>query len=473
MKKILIIADGILAKHFLQRVMDIGLGENSYYIVTYDDRTLPDKESENCKFFDFDPTSFEKLSLLLVEDFYEVMIIVSSKIDAVGSYENIRKIKKDIQIVMVDRWGLEYEDRRLYLLDSREVLASRFADYLPDMPVIAQNVGLGKGEIMEIRVPIGSSFVYRHLASIEQNNWRIAAIYRANKLILPRDSLMILPNDVMLSIGDPNVLKSVFSSVKQEIGQFPLPFGQVIYCHIDMLVMDENRIEMLLNDAMLLHSKINSKRLHIKVINPTYSKMYEKIKSYANSKYISVDIDFYEQDTQRSIKKDAKVLNIGLVVVDYDFFKKYKSTLFEIKKPVFKMGVWGFLELKDAVVLSSDNDDIEKESSVIFDFSIQLDLSIKLYDFNPEIVDDEENDLVEHFENLSKLFSKKVEVIKPKSNPIIKLRHEKNILQFVPFSEKVVNSNIFSIFSTDMEKLYFKLAQSYQLFIPVVAEEQE
>lgn len=41
MKKILIIADGILAKQFLEKVMETEAGENSYTIVTYKEETLP------------------------------------------------------------------------------------------------------------------------------------------------------------------------------------------------------------------------------------------------------------------------------------------------------------------------------------------------------------------------------------------------------------------------------------------------
>ena len=32
-----------------------------------------------------------------------------------------------------------------------------------------------------------------------------------------------------------------------------------------------------INDSLLLHSKLNSNKLHIKVINPTYSKLFEKV----------------------------------------------------------------------------------------------------------------------------------------------------------------------------------------------------
>ena len=470
MKKILILADGILAKYFLERVISSQDGDNQYSVITYKEKTMPDSKPENFKFYNFDPTSYEKLSLVLNESFYQIMIIVSTKIDAIASYKNIRKRNKDIQIVMVDRWGLKFDEKRIYLLDSREVLASRIVDYLPDMPVIAQNVGLGKGEIMEIRVPIGSSYAYKHLRNIVQREWRIAAIYRVNELILPRDSLMIQPNDELLCIGNPNVIKSVYKSVRVEVGQFPHPFGKVIYCLIDMLTMSEGKIKTILNDAMLLHSKINSKRMFVRVINPTLSKAFEKIKSY-ESEYINVDIDYYETDISKIILKDAKNMDIGLIVVCNNFFSKNTKLLFEIRKPIFKIGSWGFSKLKESVVLSDNSEDIEQESSVIFDLSSQLDLKIKLYNFHPDKKEGE-NELSEHFENLSKIFNKEVDIIESKTNPLIKLRKKRDILQFVPFSKKVKNSNIFSIFSTDMEKLYFKLSDCYQIFIPVTVEEQ-
>ncbi len=467
MKKILILADGILAKYFLERVVDSQYGENLYSVVYYKDSTLPKNKPENFTFYDFDPTSYDKLAQVLGEEYYQVMIIASKKIDAIASYENIRKIDKEIQIVLLDRWGIKYDDKRLYLLDSREALASRFIDYLPDVAVIAQNVGLGKGEIMEIRIPSGSSYSYRHLGNIEQSKWKIAGIYRANSLILPRDSLMILPNDVLLAVGEPHVLRSVYNSAKKEIGQFPYPFGKVIYCFIDMLNMSENDINTILNDAMLLHTKINSKKILIKVINPTGTKLFDKIKSY-NSKNIDVEIDYYSNNTKEILKNDVIGKDIGLVVVMQDFFALHVKSLFELRKPIFKIGIWGFADLKEAVILSNNSEDIEKESSVIFDFSTQLDLKIKLYNFYPDGVD-EEDGLSEHFKSLGKIFNKKVEIIDSQKNPLIKLRNKKDILQFVPFSIKVANQNILSIFSTDMEKLYFKLASNYQVFIPVTA----
>jgi hypothetical protein len=464
MKKILIIADGILAKHFLERVMNTDISDNLYEVITYREKTLPEKRAENFTFFNFDPTSFEKLYPILNRDYFQIMIITSKKIDATITYQNIRSVNKEIQIVMMDRWDLEYNDSRLVQLSSRNVLSSRFVDYLPNVPVIAQNVGLGAGEIMEIRVPIGSSYVYRHIASIQQKKWKISAIYRANSLILPRPTLMIQPNDVLLTVGDPNVLQSVYRSIKRELGQFPSPFGNSIYCLVDMLKMKPKEVDKVVNDALLLHAKINSMKLHIKVINPTYSQAFEKIKSY-NNKHINVTIDYYNTSATKVMREDLKDTDIGLIVVTNEFFVHHTGVLFQTRIPIFKIGAWGFSNLKDGVVLSSNGEDIEKESSVIFDLSTQLDLDIKLYNFNPDGLH-ERNSLVEHFDNLSKLFGKKVTIISENKNPLLKLRNRDDVLQFVPFNSKILDSNLFSIFSTDMEKLYFKLSNSYQLFIP-------
>ncbi len=444
--------------------MNTDTSDNLYEVVTYRDKTIPEKKAENFTFFDFDPTSFQKLAPLLTRDYFQIMIIVSKKIDATSTYENIRTLNKEIQIVILDRWDLEFHDPRLVLLNSRNVLSSRFVDYLPNVPVVAQNVGLGAGEIMEIRVPIGSSYVYRHIASIQQKKWKISAIYRANSLILPRPTLMIQPNDVLLTVGDPNVLQSVYRSIKRELGQFPSPFGNSIYCLVDMLKMTSKEVDKVVNDALLLHAKINSMRLHIKVINPTYSNSFEKIKSYHN-KYINVTVDYYNTSATKVMKEDLKDSDIGLIVVTNQFFMKHTGTLFQTRIPIFKIGAWGFSNIKEGVVLSSNGEDIEKESSVIFDLSTQLDLDIKLYNFNPDGLN-ERTSLIEHFDNLSKLFGKDVEIISENKNPLLKLRNRDDVLQFIPFNSKILESNILSVFSTDMEKLYFKLSNSYQLFIP-------
>lgn len=466
MKKILLIVDGILAKHFLERVVAHKDSENQYTVIYYRKKSLPDgAKPENFTYLEFDPTSYSKLSVIMNRDYFQVMILVSKQIDAMSSYENVRRMNPGVQIVMMDRWGTKIDDENLQLIDSREVLASRFADYLPDMPVIAQNVGLGAGEIMEIQVPIGSSYVYRHIASIQQKKWRIVALYRNNALILARPTLMIQPNDILLTIGDPNVLNNVFLSVKQELGRFPSPFGSNIYCFLDMLEMSEDRMEMILNDAMMLHSKINSKRLHVKIINPSHNKIFTKTKNLNNS-HISVHIDYFNTSVEKILVGDVAHYDVGLLVTDTKYFNKHKALFYRAKVPVFKIGKGGFSNLKTGAILASDSEEIEKGSSVILDCCTQLDLEVSLYHYNPN-ANEQKSSLVEHFENLSRIFGKEVEIIQDnEKNPLIKLQKQYSLLQFVPFHRKIIDSRFAAFFSTDLERLPHRLDDCYQLFIP-------
>ncbi|MFW5619519.1 MAG: TrkA C-terminal domain-containing protein, partial [Campylobacter hyointestinalis] len=264
MKNILIIADGILANHFLERLFNSRNNSlHNYTIITYNDETLPQNRAnfENFNFLIFDPTSFSKLRLHIKSEFEKIMIIMEKELDARSVYENLKKINQKVEIDIMDFWGLEDKlnnDYLLRLIDVRKILSSRFMDFLPDVPVIADNIGLGIGEIMEVKVPNGSSYAYRHIGNIRKKKWKIAMIYRHQNYIIAMPDTIILPNDVLLIVGEPRVLESVFRAVKKEPGQFPSPFGNNIYLSLDMKNMSESAIFALINDSLLIHSKLNN-----------------------------------------------------------------------------------------------------------------------------------------------------------------------------------------------------------------------
>ncbi|MDR3345822.1 MAG: potassium transporter TrkA [Campylobacteraceae bacterium] len=466
MKKILIIADGILAKHFLERVVSVSNDSNEYTIVHYKNKTLPDIVfSENFKIHSFDPTSLEKMMPVMKEDFYQVMIALKKKVDAEGAYKNVRQFNKKIPIYLIDRWGFDFDDKYLTIIESREVVALRFADFLPNTPVIAQNVGLAMGEVMDVQVPVGSSYVYRHIGGIEQKKWHIAAVYRNNMLLLPKPTLMIQPNDSLLIVGAPEILQNVYKSIKQELGQFPLPFGSNIYCFVDMKVMSEGRINRLILTAKSLHERLNSKKLYIKVINPTYSQIFTDIKTFSSDD-IDVTIDFYGGASDTIYKKDVERLNIGLCVTDKQFFKSNMKMLFDCQTPIFKNGSAKFEKIKRGVILGGSIDDAEKNSSAVFDISTQLGLQVQLYDFDP---DKERSAIIEHFENIAKLYEKKIDIAKiSEKNPILEFRKSNDILQFIPFYSSFFKSKIFSLLSEDLNQVHFLLEDKYQLFLPIL-----
>ena len=293
-KKILIISDSDVGSHFIQRVSEAHSSENIYYVVELKAKQYTDINPSRFKFHEFDPTSLYKLSNLLKMEFVQVFIAMDSQTDVENTIKNIRVIKKQLRIIVLNQWKLQNEDPNVVLVNSNELLSSRLLDYMPNVPVIAQNVGIGEGEIMEVMVPFGSSFVYRHIGVIEQKNWRIVAIYRNRKLVMPSRRRMIQPNDLLLLVGEPAVLKSVYRAIKRELGQFPEPFGSNLYLYIDMNIVNHSTIEEFVRRAVYVYRKFNH-NLIIKIVNPNDFYILQHIKDLSNGNVI-VDIEYDSND---------------------------------------------------------------------------------------------------------------------------------------------------------------------------------
>ncbi len=466
MKKILIISDGDVGKHFIQRIVETYTSENIYYVVETKQNSYENVNPARFKFYEFDPTSLYKLSNLLKMEFVQVFISMDNLIDVENTIKNIRTIKKQLRVIVLNKWEKENEDPNVVFVNSKEILASRLLDYLPNVPVIAQNVGIGEGEIMEVLVPFGSSFVYRHIGVIEQKNWRIVAIYRNRKLVMTSRRTMIQPNDLLVLIGDPAVLRSVYRVIKRELGQFPEPFGSNLYLYIDMDIVKKESIAGLVQRAIYVREKFNH-NLIIKVLNPSDIDTLRDIKD-CSSENIKVDIKYDDNDFRTTFLNDIKNYHIGLVIVSKEMFSDYnlRTLFYEADTPILKLSNKDFSTLKDVSLILSDNRDLEKISSTIFDISEQMGFNIELYNYMNEHQDEKEQ-VIEHYYNLSTIFSKSIKVIKNHENPIRTLKKKDNFIQILPFTDKLKNRKVYSLFSTDSEKLYHKLDEYHQIFIPI------
>jgi len=466
MKKILIISDGNVGEHFIQRAIETYTSENIYYIVQTKEKRFENVNPARFKFYEFDPTSLYKIANLLKMEFVQVFIAMDSVIDVENTIKNIRTIKKQLRVIVLNQWNMQNEDPNVVLINSNEILASRLLDYLPNVPVIAQNVGIGEGEIMEVLVPFGSSFVYRHIGVIEQKNWRIVAIYRNRKLVMPSRRRMIQPNDLLVLVGEPTVLKSVYRAIKRELGQFPEPFGSNLYLYIDMNIVNHSTIEELVRRAVFVHKKFKHD-LIIKIVNPSNIEILEYIKEYRDINVL-VDIDYDSVNLEREFHSDIKYHHIGLVIVSKEMFASFKvrTTLYEAHVPVLKISDRPFSSVKDAALILSDNRDFEKVSATIFDISEQMNFNIELYNYMNEHQDDKEQ-VIEHYYNLSTIFSKSIKVFKENENPIRILKQKDDFIQILPFTHKLTTRRIYSLFSTDSERLHYKLDDYHQIFIPV------
>lgn len=464
MRKILLILDGIVAKEFVMTLSSKHIDQNYQIFVSQDPLLLPDISSDYVENHNFDPSSTRKLREILDPQITDCYIIVNDDRDII--YETIRNYSKNIQITMLGKIELKGEDSMLTMVDESSVLSAKLFERFPNVPRTAKYIGLGQGEIMQVSVPSGSPYAYRAIGSIKQKKWKIVAIYRNNDFLLPINSSVIFPNDSLLLVGEPKILWDIYYRIKDEIGQFPTPFGRdvVLYCDLQ----DNENLQLIIDQGLWLFNKFKNKRFHLCFFNPANFDDLQNIKTNENlnKENITWHIEYYETSLKKIINRDRANKNIGLIILNSRLFATSKRFLFDLGIPLLKLGNTPLYELTDSAVVIPDKiQESEKISSVVFDFSTQIGVKIKLYDF--DIDSKYHKDAIDYYNRIAKIFEKKIEtIISNTLNPIIWLNNEKHTIQIIPLKKEEAKKPIWRSL-TNVENLSTHLTNIPQLFIPL------
>ncbi len=475
MKKILIILDGVVAKKLLKRIIDANTIENAYDVIYMNDVILSEKKPSNFTFYKFDPTSMSKLEMVLDKNIHtEAIIALNSKEEMLNVVKNIRTKKRIMQINVLDYWGLDIEDSYVSVYKGIDVLANGMVERLPNIPVVAQNIGLRQGEIMEIRIPFGSSYAYRYIGSIEQQEWKIFGVYRNEKLVNVKPSLILKPHDIILIIGKPEVLMQVYNAIGKTQGQFPMPFGHNIYLYLDLYALSEYAFKKSIEEAKLLNQKLKIRKFVVRITRPTNVESMEYIKAELKGiENIKVEIDYKNLGFKKILKSDAKRFDIGVIILSYELlgFKDAMDELLNLKIPIFKIGHNSVGSTKETFVLLNDTKSYEQISPIIFDISSQLKTNTKIFNMDP-IGDEKRSGILDHFENLAKIFNQKLEIESNEKNPIRRMKQQENILQILPLKKAMFDKRyFFSFFYTNSDLLAFDMNSFNQLLIPIVEDD--
>jgi len=404
----------------------------------------------------------------------ETFIIMDDLEDAVYSLKNIRMIDRSVRILFVDQWDDEEiarDEENVTIVHKDEIMAAHLYDYLPNVPVIAQNVGLGKGEIMEVHVPFGSTYAFRHVGSILQRKWKIAAIYRDEKQILPTNATMIRPNDTLLVMGKSLVLDGIYKTINKRIGLFPEPFGQDLYLILDFRFDQENAM-IYLKECLYLLEKLENKNLVIRILHPNNFSLIAELKSY-ESGHVTVSVCYDAEDIDSLIEFDIQEHDIGLVLNSIDTFEsaQMKTTLYNLKKVVYLFGDKLLYNIKQCVILMDENEKMESISSTAFDITESLNLELTLADFDPEGDFESKKIIIEHYETLSHIFNMEITIEQKIANPIRELSAMHDILQIAPFEPAYKTANIFNFFSTKIQDFLLTTKRHPKLLVPVALGE--
>ncbi len=476
MKKILIILDGIVAKKLMHRIVEANTNENAYDVIYMSDLILPVQKPSNFTFYKFDPTSKSKLSMVLDKNIHtEVLIALNSKDEMISVIKNIKEHKQNLQMNVLDYWGLEVDDPYVNIYKGIEVLANGMVERLPNIPIVAQNIGLKQGEIMEIRIPFGSSYAYRYIGSIEQKKWKIFALYRNQQLLTIKPSLVLKPNDVILVVGKPYVLMQVFNAIGKNQGQFPMPFGHNIYLYLDLYLQTEQSVRKAILEAKFLNQRLKNRNLIVRITRPTTVGIMNFIKDeLRHFPSITLRIDYGNMGIFKILREDFRKYDIGMIILTQEMFKNKEaiSSLIDFKVPIFKLGKEKLKSVKSTVVVLNDTPSYEQISPMVFDVASQVKTKTKIFDLDPVGEEEDKSNLLDHFENLAKIFNEKVEIISSSENPIRKLKKQKNMLQILPLKKEMFKKRFsFKYIYTNSDFISFDMNQYNQLLIPVVEEQ--
>ena len=472
MKNILVLANSALARDFLSYCAQLKLLEHSFSVVGQFSGQISSEfpAASNINYFDFDPTNAARLLDFGLSSFDQVYILLGSAYETRLAYEAVRSIASGMELFVYcplsEKLGSSDEhfvsqaeaDLRCTLLLQNELLSARLADFLPNVPLKARFIGLGRGEIMEVKVPVGSAFAYKHVKAVESGKkYKIALIYRGKDFLIPKARSLIFPNDDLLLVGDPSTLGNIYASIKHQQGQFPSPYGTRVCLIIDML--KDKKISALVDNALFIHRKIRSKQFCIKVINPVFNKEYENLK-----KLERIDCTFYYEKISLSEELNAfKESEGGLIICSNKVFDEQLNILYNLRLPVLSCLDENIKELREALIVNNlELSGLEKISSLSLDCAKLLNLSMSVHCFNPN--QEEARDIEEHFEMLNKIYDKEVRIIHNTDNPLLVLKDAK-ALQCISFSKKIKSRSWRQYFSSDFEALHFKLS-AFKLFIP-------
>ena len=107
-------------------------------------------------------------------------------------------------------------------------MAGTLASLLPGVVVTTSEVGLGEGEILQVRVMPGSLVIGRPLHEIATRAFLVAAIYRDGVLVVPHGDTRVQAGDQVLLVGRPDTLRAIADYFRLGAAQFPRQFGHSI-----------------------------------------------------------------------------------------------------------------------------------------------------------------------------------------------------------------------------------------------------
>ncbi len=122
----------------------------------------------------------------------------------------------------------QFIENSIEIIETAPMVSNLILNKIENRVSIATNIGLGKGEIVEVTLSGSSKIIGKSLREIHPKEWVVGALYRNNELILPHGDTVFKENDSLLIISDPKKINYIAESISVGDYRFPLQFGNNI-----------------------------------------------------------------------------------------------------------------------------------------------------------------------------------------------------------------------------------------------------
>lgn len=220
-------------------------------------KTIEPSQEPNLKALSGDATSRLVLETLYLESVKCALLAIAGDDETnleVGRLGRAIGFDPVIAVQCSRQFTERYRGENITTLDRTQLLADEVERSLRHRgAVVPRGVGLGRGELLEIRLQRTSPILDRPLKELAPHRWRIAAVFRGDELIVPMGDTTLIEDDRVLLVGDPDILPTVMEYLRLGTPQFPQPFGP----HFVTLEL-EGPDEAMLKEARYLQQHCNA-----------------------------------------------------------------------------------------------------------------------------------------------------------------------------------------------------------------------
>jgi len=301
-------------------------------------------------------------------------------------------------------------------------------------------IGLGKNEILEVVLSAKSPYADVPLNLTKHKHWRVALVYRGEKIILPRKKIKLKAGDRVILVGDnPKIVFEIAKSMALGTPQFPLSFGE------NLLVALKRRELHFLREHHYVwrHTRVKQ------VVLFTDADLSAVSRVVSDQKFLNENLQIVKGGYQSIFKREVQnEYAAGMISAPHKkrffFFKPYSIKDFFRQEVPFLLPRLSFPY--DRILVSLNNDNPTATLEICFELA-QL-LKAEKLDFLfvslPEVLETEKEkrkfqqsqELVDYYAKLFDL-KNRVSLIREVGNPVKKTlkylsRYNLLVVSFVP-----------------------------------------